>query len=186
MRSITKYNTSRRVPDCVTFVVPFDGSDLAETALVRATEFGRVLDERVLAITIIPEGNQEYSRDHGWLRAEEAYDLDTTIARVHRQVTEACPSADFQHRTVGRHAPPGRIAIEARKAAKSSDASMVFVGSENAGHVVTTRSSVGGSIAADEAYDVGIIRHKKPSKNKTLREISPHHKSDFYPTTEPQ
>ena len=35
----------------MTFVVPFDGSKLAEAALVRATEYGDVLDEDVVAVT---------------------------------------------------------------------------------------------------------------------------------------
>jgi len=43
----------------MTLVVPFDGSDLAEAALVRATEFGSVFDEDVLAISVIPKGNQD-------------------------------------------------------------------------------------------------------------------------------
>lgn len=35
---------------------------------------------------------------------------------------------------------------------------MVFVGSENAGQNLTTISSVGRSVADDEAYDVVILR----------------------------
>jgi len=40
----------------MTLVVPFDGSELAEAALVRATEFGNVLEEDVLAVSVIPKG----------------------------------------------------------------------------------------------------------------------------------
>ncbi len=59
---------------------------------------------------------------------------------------------------------------------------MVFIGSENAGHLVTSISSVGGSIASDDAYDVVIVRHRNPSKIAQLRNTSPHRqsKSDFY------
>ena len=47
----------------MTFVVPFDGSALAETALVRADEFSEVLDERVVAVTVVPR-DPEYAREH--------------------------------------------------------------------------------------------------------------------------
>jgi len=36
-------------------------------------------------------------------------------------------------------------------------ASMVFIGRENTGHIVTAVSSGGGSIAPNEAYDVVIV-----------------------------
>lgn len=57
----------------------------------------------------------------------------------------------------------------------------MVVGSENAGHMVTGLSSVGRSIAADEAYGVVIVRHRSPARIRKLEEASPHRpaKSDF-------
>lgn len=166
----------------MTIVVPFDGSELSEAALVRATEFGTVFDEDVLAVSVIPKGNEQYARDQGWIRQDEAFDLETVVSRLHGQVTDLCPTSDFRHKIVGPYAPSGTIAKQLRKVARREDASMVFIGSENAGHLVTAVSSVGGNIATDESYDVVIVRDRAPSKVAKVRDASPHNesKSDFY------
>jgi nucleotide-binding universal stress UspA family protein len=44
------------------FVVPFDGSELAEAALVRAVEYGAALDEEIAAVVVVPERKQ-YARE---------------------------------------------------------------------------------------------------------------------------
>ncbi|AQL43382.1 universal stress protein [Halorientalis sp. IM1011] len=166
----------------MTLVVPFDGSELAEAALVRATEFGIVFEEDVLAVSVIPKGNAEYAREHGWIESNEDASVESVVSRLHRQVTDLCPSANFRHRVVDKHAPTGAIAKELRKMAEREDASMVFIGSENAGHLVTSISSVGSSVAAEESYDVVIVRDRSPAKIAKLKDASPHRrgKSDFY------
>lgn len=168
----------------MTLVVPFDGSDLAEAALVRATEFGTVFEETVLAVSVIPNRNREYARERGWITGSEEFDLETIVSASHRQVTDLCPTADFQYKVVDRYAPPGTIANRLRKVAREEDASMVFIGSENAGRLVTGLSSVGGSVAADQSYDVVIVRDRSPSKIAKIRSASPHRKtrSEFYPS----
>lgn len=169
----------------MTLVVPFDGSKLAEAALVRATEFATVFEESVLAVTVIREGNTEYAREQGWIEADEEFEMDSVLAELREQVTELSPSAEFRHQVVDRYAPNGTIARRIRKVAREADASMVFLGSENAGHLVVGMSSVGRSVAADEAYDVVIVRHRRPAKIAELKDASPHGrgKSDFYPST---
>jgi nucleotide-binding universal stress UspA family protein len=166
----------------MTLVVPFDGSDLAEAALVRATEFGSVFDEDVLAISVIPKGNKDYAREHGWIGQDEEFDLESVVSKLHKQVADLCPSADFRHKVVDRYAPSGSIAKRLGKVAREEDASMVFLGSENAGHLVSAVSSVGSSVAADEAYDVVIVRDRSPAKIAKLQNASPvkNPKSDFY------
>lgn len=168
----------------MTFVVPFDGSDLAEAALVRAVEFSTVLEERVVAVSVVPERNERYAREKGWLGPDEPFDRDHVVSTLHEQVTDLAPSVDFTHAFVDRFAPPGTISAAIRRRLVELDASMVFVGSENAGHLVTSLTSVGSSVAADEAYDVVIIRHRRPAKVQRLRRDSPFRKekSDFYVT----
>lgn len=46
---------------------------------------------------------------------------------------------------------------------------MVFIGSENAGRVVTSVTSVGGSVSGRVEFDVVIIRNRAPSKIARLR-----------------
>jgi nucleotide-binding universal stress UspA family protein len=166
----------------MTLVVPFDGSELAEAALVRATEFAQVFDEPVLAITVIREGNAEYAREQGWIGTAEEFEMDAIVARLEEQVTDLSPRAEFRTQVVDWYAPNGAIARRIRRVARDVDASMVFLGSENAGHLVVGVSSVGRSVAADESYDVVIVRHRRPAKIAALTDASEHGQgeSDFY------
>jgi nucleotide-binding universal stress UspA family protein len=166
----------------MTLVVPFDGSDLAEAALVRATEFGNVFDEDTLAVSVIPKGNTDYAREHGWIGQDEEFDMESVVSTLHEQVTDLCPSADFRHKIVDRHAPSGSIAKRLRKVAREKDATMVFLGSENAGHLVSAVGRVGSTVATDDAYDVVIVRDRSPTKIAKLKNASPfkNPKSDFY------
>jgi len=50
----------------MTFVVPFDGSNLAEAALVGAVEYGTALQEDIAAVTVVPE-RKGYARQKGWI-----------------------------------------------------------------------------------------------------------------------
>ncbi|WP_436925507.1 universal stress protein [Halosimplex amylolyticum] len=156
----------------MTLVVPFDGSPLAEAALVRADQFGTVFDEAVLAVTVVPADNARYARERGWIDDDERFDLSTVASRLREQVRELSPDAEFRRCVVDSYAPTGTIAKRVRELAKAVDASMVFVGSENAGRLVTGISSVGGAIATDVAYDVVIVRQSGPAKVAALREAS--------------
>lgn len=81
----------------MTFVVPFDGSELAEAALVRAVEFATVLDERVVAVSVIPRKNASYARERGWIDPGDTFDLDTVVASLHEDVTAHAPNAEFRY-----------------------------------------------------------------------------------------
>lgn len=166
----------------MTLLVPFDGSELAEAALVRATEFGAVFENPVLAVSVIPKGKKKYAREQGWLGPGEEYDLQAIISALHGQVADLCPSANFRHVIVDRYATSGVISQHLRKMAKQEDAAMVFIGSENAGRIVAGVSSVGAGVATDTAYDVVIVRHRAPAKIEQLRQKGPsqEQKSEFY------
>jgi len=142
----------------MTILVPFDGSKLSEAALVRATTLSDTFDETVLAVTVIPEGNAEYARKHGWLGPDEEYDEETVVARLHEQVTDVAPAADFRHELVSRYASTGTIAQKLRATAKDADVRLVVIGSDNAGSMVASIHSVGSTVAADSAFDVLIVR----------------------------
>lgn len=143
----------------MTFVVPFDGSDLSGAALVRAVEFGSVLDEPVVAVTAVPNRNKRYARERGWLGPEESFDHDAVVERLQGLVESIAPEVDYRDLVVERYAPSGSIASSLRREAEALGASMVFVGSENAGRLVSTLTSVGSNVAADQDYDVVIVRH---------------------------
>lgn len=166
----------------MSLLVPFDGSELAESALVRAAEFGHVFEEEVIAVSVIPRGNARYARDHGWIAEDEPFDLNDVVSTLHEQVTDRCPTADFRHVVVDRYATHGTIANRLREFARDEDVSMVFIGSDNAGRFVSSLGSVGSSLAAEQSYDVVIVRDRAPSRVEKIRESSPYRtsKSDFY------
>ncbi|WP_136715763.1 universal stress protein [Halorientalis salina] len=143
----------------MTFVVPFDGSDLAAAALARAGEFRAAFDRPVVAVSVIPKHNYEFAAERAGLDFEGVPDPETVASRLESQVHRIAPEAEFRYKIVGKYAPGGKVANELRRAARRLDATMVFVGSDNAGHLVNSLSSVGSSVAADTSYDVVIVRH---------------------------
>ena len=145
------------------FVVPFDGSDLAEAALVRAREYGNALDVDVSVIAVIPE-SKRYAVEKGWIEPDEPFEVRGVVSDLHQRATDLAPDASFQSRRVDGSSREGSIASAIRRHAKDVDAAVVFIGSENAGRIVTTVTSVARSVTADTAYDVHIVRHKRPPK----------------------
>jgi nucleotide-binding universal stress UspA family protein len=142
----------------MSILVPFDGSDLSVAALVRAATLAHTFDTAVVAVTIVPQDDAEYARDRGWLRPGETFETETVVDRLRERVTEVAPAVEFRHELVGRFASAGRIAKQLRQTAKNADASLVVIGSDNAGHMVSSIHSVGSSVAADDAFDVLIVR----------------------------
>jgi len=151
----------------MTIVVPFDGSKLAEAALARAGTIRDSLGEDVVAVTIIPRGNTEYARENGWLDDGEAFDVDTVVEHLRERIERICPGATLEHAFVERYASAGVVASRARRLARDAEATMVVIGSREAGHAIVSSSSVGGKIALDGAYDVLIVRDRAPLERVT-------------------
>jgi nucleotide-binding universal stress UspA family protein len=144
----------------MTFVVPFDGAQRTVTALERAREFADALDEDLLVVSVVPQRNAAYARERGWLPAGEPFDMKTIVTTLREQVRDIAPEAAFEFEQCSRSVTGNRIAKPVRKVAKRHDADMVFVGSDDAGRLVTTASSVGSRIATDGSYDVVLVRSK--------------------------
>jgi nucleotide-binding universal stress UspA family protein len=147
----------------MTFLVPYDATDLADAALERAADFGRLTDTAVEATTVLPEGDREFAADRGLLDPDEAYAYDLVVDRLRERVADVAPEATFRDVAVDRYAPTGTIANRLRSRAREDDVTLVFLGSENAGRYVASLSSVGQSVAASGAYDVYIVRHAEPT-----------------------
>lgn len=140
----------------MTFVVAFDGSPLAEAALGRAATYADMASESVIAVAVVPD-SARYAREHDWIEETEDFEADAVVARLDEQATTVAPSASFRAESIG-PAAPGQVATRLRKVAREVDASVVFIGSENAGRLVIPITSVGGAVAADAAYDVHVVR----------------------------
>lgn len=199
----------------MTFVVPFDGSELAVAALVRAVEYGTALEEDVTAVTVVPE-RKRYAKEKGWIddgdgdsdsdgedenevvidgeddsnnrieSAEEidhtggSFDVEAVIDRLREQVASLAPRAAFDYERIREFPPEGEIANHVEQLALAHDPSVVFLGSENVGRIVTPLSSVGAHVAAEETYDVFIVRHVSPPD---VHGVEPH--AEFYRTDGP-
>lgn len=153
----------------MTFVVPFDGSELAEAALVRALEYSAALGEDVVAVSVVPERTR-YAREKGWVDADELYDVDAVVDELGRRVAELAPEADFEYERIREYPPAGELADRVECLAREHDPSVVFLGSENAGSVVTPVASVVARVAEEDAYDVYIVRHPVPSTIESLED----------------
>ncbi len=144
----------------MTHFVAYDGSKLSRAALARAAEYADALDAPLRVATVVPVGDREYAREQGWLSDEETFDPDTVAETVAEEVETIAPEATFHLATVDRFAPEGAIAERLRELARDAGSQIVFLGSDNAGHVVSGISSVGQRVAAsEETYDVHIVRH---------------------------
>lgn len=172
----------------MTYMVPFDGSDLSEAALRKARVHAVALDEappdlskailgekplEVVAVSIVPD-SARYARKKGWIEEGEEFRTRTVVERLHRRVTDIDPSASFRFERVGGDARAGTISSELRQKAEDLDAFAVVLGSENAGRIVSPITSVGDSVAADREYDVCIVRHELPE------DVRARLKSDFH------
>lgn len=158
----------------MTFVVPFDGSKLAEAALVRAVEYAAALDEDVVAVSVVPERTR-YAREKGWIEADESYDVEAVIETLREQVETLAPDSSFDYERIREFPPEAEIADRVERLALAHDPSVVFLGSDNVGSIVTPLTSVGVHIAAEEAYDVFVVRQPGPPGVET---IEPH--AEFY------
>jgi hypothetical protein len=139
------------------FLVPFDGSPLARSALRRASTFAA--DERVVAFAVVPTG-KKYAQAKGWLDAGEAFDAGAVETHLKAAVAEVDADADFESVRVEPRPPSSAVSKHIRRKARDVDAEIVFLGSENAGKVVTPVTSVGSGITSDESFDVYIARHR--------------------------
>jgi nucleotide-binding universal stress UspA family protein len=142
----------------MTFVVPFDGASRTKAALQRGATIGSALGESVVAVAVIPMNDTAYARQQGWLGSDEPFDLERVVTTLRERVHDIAPDATFEYERARRGASGNQIAKPIRKFAKGRDASMVFIGSENAGRLVTSQSSIGGRICTDGDYDVVLVR----------------------------
>jgi nucleotide-binding universal stress UspA family protein len=147
----------------MTLLVPYDGSDLSRAALERAMEFGVMLNQEVVALSVVPTDSVEFALDRGWLDEDDPYDPEAICERLRAQVADVAPAAQFRcthPEDVSEKATVEMdVARTVRQTAAELDADIVFVGSENAGRVSTPVSSVGSPVSEDPRYDVHIVRH---------------------------
>lgn len=147
-------------------VVPFDGSELSKSALIRAAQFDSMFDQGIVTLSVIPQ-SPAYARERGWIDPGESFDEEVIITKLQSTVEAIAPDAEFHSLTVDGAVSSNAIANMICKFARDCDASIVFIGSENAGRVASSLT-VGSSVTADGSYDTMIISHREPSQIEEL------------------
>ena len=147
----------------MTLLAPYDGSDLSKTAVKRATEFADYRGEEVAVLTVVPE-DEAFAVERDWITPGEEYDPADIERRFEREVQAIAPETTFRTERPDESAAVAATTInditrKIREVARNLDASIVFVGSDNAGRVSTPVTSVGSPISEDPEYDVHIVRH---------------------------
>lgn len=146
----------------MTLLVPFDGSELSVAALDRAREFGEATGGEVLALAVVPN-DPEYARERGWIGPDDGLDPGEVETRLAGRADEVLPGVTLRSERVENVDPVASTTMDVvrtiRRVADEVDASIVFVGSENAGRVTRPLASVGSPISEDPRYDVHIVRH---------------------------
>lgn len=148
----------------MTLLVPYDGSELAEAALHRATQFGEAFDQEVVVLVVVPT-DEDYVRERGLVDEGEEYDSELFALELRDEAEKIAPEATFRsERATDPEDEPYasttmNIVRTIRQVAGDLDAEIVFLGSENAASVSQPLSSIGAPISNDPRYDVHIVRH---------------------------
>jgi nucleotide-binding universal stress UspA family protein len=150
----------------MTLLVPFDDSPLARAALRRASEFSEFMDQEVVALTVIPEGDLDYAEEHGWLTERTPFTVEAIADRLESRAREIAPTVRFRYETLADEEGEEPVATrtldvvrKVREVANEEETTILFLGSENAGRVTSPLSSVGSPLSEDAAYDIHIVRH---------------------------
>jgi len=146
----------------MTLLAPYDGSGLSREALRRASEFAEYTGEDVVALSVIPE-DAAYAAERGWVEDAAAFDREEIAATMEAEVRAIDPDAAFRAEVPEEVSSMADVTMDVvrtiREVAAEVGASIVFVGSENAGRVSTPVCSVGAPVSEDPQYDVHIVRH---------------------------
>jgi nucleotide-binding universal stress UspA family protein len=153
-------------------IVPFDGSALSKTALARAVQFQTVLKEEVLVVSVIPKNNVAYARERGWIDSTEPFNAETVISSLRKEVSKLAPDVEFHYIFVDRYATKGTISGRIKKFIRKNNGTIVFLGSENAGKIISA-FTVGQSIGSGRTYDTYIITSEDPPEIEELDEEQP-------------
>ena len=138
------------------FLVPFDGSPVADAALTRAVAYGVSLDEDVVAVSFVPTG-AEYAQRRKWIRPDEDFAAETASAELRRKIEEATDDAEVNFAEYGAQAPDDGIIDRIRHVAQDVGATVLFIGADGTEDDDRLQTPFG-AVAAGGAYDVHVVR----------------------------
>lgn len=138
------------------FLVPYDGSAVAEAALDRAVEHGEAFDEDVLAVSLVPTGTA-YAERRKWIEPQEDFALESARAELQRKIEEATDDAERNFTESTATGMQNGVAKRIRQVALEVDAKILFVGVSN-GTDDDSLETPFGTVSPEGEYDVHIVR----------------------------
>jgi nucleotide-binding universal stress UspA family protein len=138
------------------FLVPFDGTPIAEAALTRAVDHGKALGEEVVAVSFVPTGTA-YAERRKWIEPDEEFAAETASAELRRKIEEATDDAERNFEESGAGSPDDGITDRIQQVARDIGASVLFVGTDSTDAEDRLKAPFG-AVAADGAYDIHLVR----------------------------
>jgi nucleotide-binding universal stress UspA family protein len=138
------------------FLVPYDGSRVAQAALDCAVRHGEALDEQVVAVSFVPTGS-EYAQRRKWIEPADDFAVDTAREELERKIQETVDDSERPYAEPGASAPHNGVTADLRQVADEVGASVLFVGTEETanGDELTTPF---GPIVSDGDYDIHLVQ----------------------------
>jgi nucleotide-binding universal stress UspA family protein len=134
------------------FLVPFDGSPLADAALDRAVDYAGALDTDVVAVSLVPTG-ADYAVRRLRVDPKKDFAAETAASDLRRKIEEATDDAELNYEDVSAYSA-NELSETIRRVARDVDAEVVFLGSADTDDVVVPISELDDA----DAYDVHIVR----------------------------
>lgn len=138
------------------FLVPYDGSRVAQAALDRAVTHGKALDEKVVAVSFVPTGT-EYVQRRKWIEPDDDFAVDTAREALHRKIEEATDTAERTFDESGASAPHDGVSEDIRQVAEEVGATVLFVGTSDESENGQLETPFG-PVAPNGSYDVHLVR----------------------------
>ena len=134
------------------FLVPFDGSPLADAALDRAVTYAEALGTDVVAVSLIPTWS-DYAQRRRRVDPTEDFAAETAASDLRRKIEEATDDAELHYEDVSAYSA-SELSETIQQVARDVDASVVFLGSADTDDIVVPIAE----LDDDDAYDVHIVR----------------------------
>ena len=138
------------------FLVQFDGSGPARTALERAVDYGRAMNEDVLAVALLPTGSDVAHR-RTWIESDEDFAAESAVHALRRKIEEATDDTELVFEDATPQSPEGGLSPDVRRIASEVDASVVFLGGDGDGALEVELDGQ----AAGEDFDVHVVRRRE-------------------------
>ena len=138
------------------FLVPFDGSPLADAALDRAVTYADALETDVVAVSLIPTGS-DYAQRRRRVDPTADFAAETASTELRRKIEETTDDAERNYSDSGAYTPDDGLTERVRQTARDVGASVLFVGADGNDSGERLRTPFG-EVLGDAEYDIHVVR----------------------------